>query len=298
MEILEIKKATDDNTVKFIYLTEDGLIAEASYINKNDGKDIICIPCQTACQMKCKFCHVTDVADKLITRNLRAEEMADCVNILFKKLDLQANHRCLLVSFMGCGEPLCNSINIGDCMTALVAMHSDRLVRFGIATSLPKGHWHNFFNLAAKIKERKLLVKMHLSLHYTNDALRAHWMPNALEILPAISALEFYQKLTGNSVEIHYALIEGLNDTEQDAILLTEMLQGRGIPVKFLFYNEKPSVDYHASSKKAVATFAKHFDPKGVKHEYYIPPGISIAASCGMLLMDYYVKYSKNKINF
>ncbi len=41
-----------------------------------------------------------------------------------------------------------------------------------------------------------------------------------------------------NSDEMHYTLIDDVNDTEQDAILLSELLKNRDIPVKFLFYNE------------------------------------------------------------
>ena len=62
------------------------------------------------------------------------------------------------------------------------------------------------------------------------------------------------------------------------------------INVKFLFFNEKESLDYHASNKDKLKVFKKYFDSYNIPHEYYIPPGLSIGASCGQFLMDYYVE--------
>ena len=84
-------------------------------------------------------------------------------------------------------------------------------------------------------------------------------MPNSLSILPSLVALEYYKKLTNNSVEIHYTLIDGINDTEQDAILLSEFLKNRDIPVKFLFYNEKPTIEFHAKFKRKIKFIQKIF---------------------------------------
>jgi 23S rRNA (adenine2503-C2)-methyltransferase len=169
-------------------------------------------------------------------------------------------------------------------------------IRFAIATSIPSFVQVNFFKLADEIYRNKLPVKIHLSLHYTIDLLRKEWMPNSLNIITSLIALEYYKKLTNNSVEIHYALIEGINDTEQDAILLTEFLKNRDIPVKFLFYNEKPTIEFHASSKDKLKVFKKYFDKYSIAYEYYIPPGLDVGASCGQFLMEYYIKYNSIKM--
>ena len=97
------------------------------------------------------------------------------------------------------------------------------------------------------------------------------------------------------SLKIHYTLIEGVNDTEQDAILLSEFLKDRDIPVKFLFYNEKPTIEFHASSKEKLSVFKRYFYKYGIYHEYYVPPGLDVGASCGQFLMDYYLKYNLKK---
>ena len=150
----------------------------------------------------------------------------------------------------------------------------------------------DIFKLTDEIYRNNLLVKIHLSLHYTIDLMRKEWMPESLNIIPSLVALEYYKKLTNNSAEIHYTLIDGINDTEQDAILLNEFLKTRDIPVKFLFYNEKPTLDFHASSKDKLKIFKKYFDKNGIQSEYYIPPGLDVGASCGQFLIDYYLKYN------
>jgi len=269
-----------------------------AYIDKNDGKDIICIPSQTSCKMKCKFCHITDVTDQLVNKNLSSQDLSWGINYIFNDLKIYNNNKVLLISFMGCGEPLLNNKNVIDTMIGLTDIYSNKVpfIRFAIATSIPEFAWINFFNLTKEIKDNKLPVKIHLSLHYTIDMLRKEWMSNSLDIIPSLTALEYYKKYTGNSVEIHYALIEGVNDTEQDAILLSEYLKNKDLPVKFLFYNERSSINYHASAKDKLNIFKRYFDKYGIQHEYYIPPGLDVGASCGQFLIDYYLKYNLIKM--
>ncbi len=101
----------EDATVKFIFRAPE--IIEFSYINKSDGKDIICAPTQTSCNLGCKFCFLSDY--KLKVRNLQPEEITTPIDYVVEKLgllSLEKRNKVLLVSFMGCGEPLLNLINV------------------------------------------------------------------------------------------------------------------------------------------------------------------------------------------
>lgn len=297
MKFIEKIYSKTDNAIKYIFKTEDKLIVEITYINKDDGKDILCIPCQTMCNLGCKFCHTTDYIGRVKCRNLTSFELIQSImNILDDdEIHIQKNERTLLISMMGCGEPLYNVEHLVDMMAHVKRVCETSLhipfVRFAIATSMPKNKWENFFKLTQLIQEAKLPVKIHLSLHYTFDLIRKEWMPASLDIIPSISAVDFYRKLTGNAVEIHYTLIEGVNDTEQDAILLSSFFKGKDINIKFLFFNEKESLNYHASNKDKIKIFRKHLDMNNIPHEYYIPPAIDIGGSCGQFLMETYLKY-------
>jgi len=245
------------------------------------------------CNLACKFCHTTDFIGKIKNRDLMYHEIFESVMYIINNLKLKDNDRVLLISFMGAGEPILNVDNVLDVMILLKKLEQNGFsyVRFAIATSLPKSKWINFYKLTEGIKKNNLPVKIHLSLHYTMDIQRTEWMPASLDIMSSLCCVDFYKKLTKNPVEIHYTLIEGVNDTEQDAILLSTFLKDKDINVKFLFYNEKPSIDFHASSKEKLKIFKRYFDKYNILHEYYIPPGLDIGASCGQFIMDQYIKY-------
>ena len=269
-----------DKTVKYIFRLSDGLITEVSYIDNGSPKDIICVGSQTSCAMGCQFCHTSDLKG-VVLRNLTSKEISDCVRQVYDERCLGS--RMLLVSYMGCGEPLLNWMNVVESMIDIRQFQTNS--RFAIATLIPRSKVFEFFKLAEKIQFYGLNVKMHLSLHFTKDDLRREWMPAALEIEPAVAALNFYHKLTNNSVEAHYALIDGVNDTSNDAMRLNRLLVD--IPVKILRYNERKSF---GRSSDLVREF---MDQLIIACEYYDPKGKDVGASCGQFLTDYYEKYNK-----
>ena len=83
LEFLEKIKSKLDRTVKYIFLSR-GQVIEFSYIDKNDGKDIICAPTQTACRLGCKFCFLSDY--DLEVRNLTPEEISIPDSLYFERL--------------------------------------------------------------------------------------------------------------------------------------------------------------------------------------------------------------------
>lgn len=291
LEFLETIRSQTENVTKFLFRCGlDKSIIEFSYINKGDGKDIICVPSETMCTLGCKFCHTTDYIGKLKCRTLYAQEIVDGVNYVYNYLKLIDAPKTLLISFMGCGEPMRNYLEIVKSML-IIRTTKKVFTRFAVATCLPKTDWSNFFDFAYLVHKEHLQVKLHISLHYTMDQIRRHWMPAALDVIPTLSAANFYKEVTSNAVEIHYALIDGINDTEQDAILLTSLIKNKGFNVKFLFYNEKDSLKIKASPKEKISIFKKYFDRYGIESEYYVPPGLDVGASCGQFLFDYYEKF-------
>jgi len=115
MKIFEKIYSKLDATVKYIFQADDGLVYEMSYIHKpGDYKDIICVPSQTSCAMGCKFCHVTEVANKIVYRNLYVFELLYGIDYIYHNMELGVKHadKTLLISFMGIGEPLYNVDNV------------------------------------------------------------------------------------------------------------------------------------------------------------------------------------------
>ena len=292
MNIIAKIKSESSNVVKYVFKMYDGLITEFSYIDKGDGKDIICVSTQTLCSQGCKFCHVTDHVGKLKLRNISGIEMFLGINMIVGQEGLEND--CLLISYMGCGEPLCNVDGVLESMKWVKYAMQDHydVVRFAISTMIPERKWNEFFRLCFTIKELEYEAKIHLSLHYTDHDDRKLWMPNALDIEPAIESLAWAVDHSGVKGEVHYALIEGVNDRTCDVSKLGTLLSGVDVNIKFLYYNEKDSIEARASTKAVYDRFNSSLTDHGISCEYYIPPGLDVGASCGQFLLDYYEKYN------
>jgi adenine C2-methylase RlmN of 23S rRNA A2503 and tRNA A37 len=193
LEFLEIIKSKTENVSKYLFRCNDRAIIEFSYINKDDGKDIICTPCETMCNLACKFCHTTDYIGRLKHRKLTAAEIYDGVKYVYAREELEKAPKTLLVSFMGCGEPIKAHSEVLGAM-CLLKGSVKVYTRFAIATCLPSYCWADFFTFTNLIKKNELQVKLHISLHYTMDQIRREWMPAALDIIPTLSAADFYKK--------------------------------------------------------------------------------------------------------
>lgn len=292
MRIITKIKSESSNVVKYVFGMADGLITEFSYIDKNDGKDIICVSTQTLCSQGCKFCHVTDHVGKLKLRNITGIEMFLGINMIVGQEGLEKD--CLLISFMGCGEPLCNVDGVLEAMkwTEYTMQDHYETVRFAISTMIPENKWNEFFRLCFTIKDLEYQAKIHLSLHYSDYDDRKEWMPNSLDLEPSVDSLAWAVEHCGVKGEVHYALIEGVNDRGWDASRLATLLTGTDINAKFLYYNEKDTLEAKASSLNAYERFRSTLTDHGIQCEYYIPPGLDVGASCGQFLLEYYEKYN------
>ena len=291
MEFIKRVSSKTDKVEKYVFKTINGFIVEFSYIDNGTNKNIVCVPSYTMCNIGCKFCHTTDYIGRIREQRLVESEIFDGVTYIVDDLKL-SSERTLLISYMGMGEPMHNVHCVIASMVLIRDKFKDRSVRFGVATCLPKYDFAGFFLFTKLVELNKLNVKMHLSLHYTTNELRKEWMPSSLEIEPSLIAMDFYKAVTKNPVEIHYALIEGVNDTDDDMIALGELLEKRDFVVKFLHYNEKNSIEAHASNKEKYDEFDYFLWMRAaIKTEYYISPGIDVAASCGMFFMDNYLEH-------
>ena len=287
IKLASIVKSKKDKTIKFVFLSNNQII-EFSYINKDDGKDIICAPTQTACNLGCKFCFLSDI--KLPVRNLETYEIVAPIIFMIRALGLtgkQDSNKTLLISYMGCGEPLLNLENVITASCEIRNKVSDKYqtVRFAVASLIPQISLMEKF--IEGVTKNNLKMKFHLSLHSPDIIVRKALMPATELIEESIKLVEKFMHITGNSAEIHYALIKNINDRENDLNELINLLRNRNIPVKFLAYNKKPNQDMEESEK--VNHFRAMLGLAKIETEFYLPPGQDIGSSCGLFLMDYYL---------
>jgi adenine C2-methylase RlmN of 23S rRNA A2503 and tRNA A37 len=188
---------------------------------------------------------------------------------------------------MGIGEPITNVGNVIDSMR-FIRDNITTPTRFAVATCIPEKHINDFFNFILLVKEHNLEVKLHFSLHYTNDDSRRVWMPTALNIPASIALLNNYNIITGMPLEIHYTPIEGVNDSIADAFELGTILGYIDCTVKFLRFNEKQNLDAKPSLR--LDNFIEAFKVSDIEYEIYTPPGRDTGSSCGAFLMDEYIE--------
>jgi adenine C2-methylase RlmN of 23S rRNA A2503 and tRNA A37 len=271
-------ESNEDATIKYIF-DLDGQMVEFSYIDNGTDKDIICVPCQTMCNMKCTFCHLTDHIGKIPTKDMDYKDIVEGIEYII--CDLRLGYRTILISYMGCGEPLANINNVIDSMVML----QEPNIRFGLATMLPKKHYASFFTLIERVKSMKLPVKLHLSMHFVDDEQRKDWMPSALDLESSMSMLKLYRSLTGNPIEVHYTIMKDVNDSDYHIDSLNEWIDGH-TTIKFMMFSEKESLDAVKADEKKLETAMTWLKSEGKIVEYYKPPGSDIYSACGQFLLN------------
>jgi len=279
MKLTDCKKSEQDATKKYIF-DLNGQEVEFSYINKNDGKDIIVCPCQTSCKMGCTFCFLTGM--NLPVVNLTSEDIFQGIETVVKEAGLPTTNT-LLLSFMGSGEPLLNYRNIlKACRESLRELDPTyTTIRFAVATMIPSASLMRNFTQVAK----HLPIKLHLSLHSPFDGIRSKMMPQAVDVLPSLELLRDYKEVTKNPIEIHYTLIDGFNDREEDQEEIISLFKKAGIleaTIKFLDFKARPDSEIQGSSR--VDDFMDALEDAGVPTEFYAPPGPDIGSSCGQFV--------------
>lgn len=271
---------SDDDVIKYIVSSSNHPELgknEVSIIEKNN-KWVICMPTQTNCDLGCKFCHLTGTTrpTKKLTYEFMYDVIIHCINEIFTwSCDMDKE---LLISFMGAGEPLCN---VEDVITTCNMVSSAHFgdVRFAIATTVP--NLSNLIRFGMLVNAHKLRMKIHLSLHGIDT--RKELMHDHVTAEECIDQLNKYKYVTGNPIEYHYSLIDGVNDSWEEIAKLCNMVDV-GDTIKFLTLNP---INDLALSKRELEV--KRFFNK-TKHtvEYYTPPGRDIGSSCGQFNISLY----------
>jgi 23S rRNA (adenine2503-C2)-methyltransferase len=214
----------------------------------------LCISTQVGCRQGCRFCASTLGG---LVRNLTPAEMLD--EIYTATAD--SGHRIDSVVLMGIGEPLDNYDNV---MAFLELLSDPRGLNLSLRhVSLSTcGLVDRIYDLA----EKKLGLTLSISLHGSNDAVRSASMPinNKWNIDTLLKACRDYFDTTGRRVSFEYALIEGKNDSPEQAKELAARLKGMLCHVNLIPVNPVVERGNRRSSRQAVERFQKTLQACGV----------------------------------
>ena len=263
-----------DFVVKYLFRMSDGEYAEGVVLGYKHGLSM-CISTQVGCRMGCKFCASTV---KGLKRNLTPGEMSG--QIIAARQDL--GERISNIVLMGSGEPFDNWENVLDFLKN--ATDADGL---GIGARHITLSTCGLVNGIEKLAGCGMEVNLSISLHAAADETRKKIMPVAksVSIDEILRAAADYTSRTGRRVTYEYSLINGVNDTESDALELVKILKGTLSHVNLIPVNEIAERDFKKSLR--VKEFQKILTGGGVNATVRRTLGSDINASCGQLRNEY-----------
>lgn len=263
-----------DNTVKYLYRLPDGNFVETVLMDYSYGKSI-CVSTQVGCKMGCNFC-ASAIAG--FVRHLAPSEIL----MQIYETERDAGTRVSGVVLMGIGEPLDNFDNVVKFLSLLSDKNGNNLSLRHVALST--------CGLVPRIRQladMKLQLTLSVSLHSPYDDKRSEIMPvnRTYNIDELIEACRYYIEKTGRRVTFEYAVIDGVNSSENDARKLAALLKGLNCHVNLIPVNPVRERNYR-TARSGVAEFAKRMGQKGINATVRRTLGSDIEAACGQLRRD------------
>lgn len=276
LSLVRTRSADGGDTLKFLFRTADDHFVETVLMFYPD-RTTVCVSCQIGCAVGCSFC-ATGLSG--LIRNLRAGEMVSQV-VYAARVARQRGRRLSNIVVMGMGEPFQNY----DAVMRFVAIVNDR-------AGLGIGARHITLSTAGvvpfidRLADEPYQVKLAVSLHAPNDALRSQLVPlnRRWPIEELLAACRRYVAKTGRRVTFEYVLIEGINDDERTAAELARKLRGLLCHVNLIPYNPTPAAPlFRRPDPERIERFAAVLDHYGIPATVRYSRGVDIAAACGQL---------------
>ena len=273
IEWIEIEKVLEGPLVKkFLFKLLDGEKIEAVLMEHDYGLSV-CVSSQVGCNMACAFCESGRLKKR---RNLEAYEIVEQIILIEEYIQ----KRISSIVIMGIGEPFDNYDNI----ISFIRIVND-------AKGLAIGARHitvSTCGLVPKIKEfigLDLQVNLAISLHAPNDELRNQLMPvnKVYNIDILMDTLKEYIAKTNRRVTIEYVMLNMVNDKEENALELANLLKGMNVYVNLIPYNETTHIEFKKSDKERINNFFNILKSKGINVTLRKEFGGNIKAACGQL---------------
>jgi 23S rRNA (adenine2503-C2)-methyltransferase len=286
IEIPEVvtRQISEDGTRKYLVRIAGGHEVEVVYIPETD-RGTLCISSQVGCTLTCSFCHT---GTQKLVRNLTAAEIVGQVMMARDDLDEwpvpgAPKEEVRLISnivLMGMGEPLYNFENVRDAMNIVMDGEGIALGRRRITLST-SGVVPEIARTATEIG-----CQLAISFHATTDEVRDVLVPinKRWNIATLLEALKAYPGLSNSErITFEYVMLDGVNDTKEDAHRLVKLLEGIPAKVNLIPFNEWPGAPYKRSSGNRIHTFADIIYKAGYASPIRTPRGEDIMAACGQL---------------
>jgi len=269
------KQVSEDGTIKFLLKLKDGNLIETVLMRYVYG-NAVCVSSQVGCNMGCSFC-ASGLLKKV--RDLTPDEIvAEVMTVQFElnKTSERVSH----IVIMGIGEPFDNYDNV---MKFIYTVNEAKGLAIGarhisVSTS----------GLVPKIRQlanEKIQINLAISLHASNNETRNKIMKvnHAYPMEELKEALVEYCKDTNRRLTFEYILLDGINDSTENALELIKFLEGTCSYVNLIPYNSVSESGYQRSSEKNITNFYNILKNYKINATIRREFGKDIEAACGQL---------------
>ncbi len=263
-----------DGTKKFLFQLEDGHRIESVLIPEK-RRLTLCVSTQAGCAMGCRFCLTGQMGFK---RNLSTAEIINQILSVRKTLPPQTSITNIVL--MGMGEPLNNYENT---LRAVILMthpeafkFSSRRVTLSTVGLLPQ---------LEQLMKETVRFRLAISLNASNEETRSRLMPSNRHH-PMKKVLELCRTFPlppRVRITFEYVMIEGENDSPEDAKNLLKLLKGIPSKVNLIPLNEAPNIPFRKPPEEKILTFQEILMKGGVTAIVRASKGADISAACGQL---------------
>ncbi len=271
-----LTKQKDIDVCKYLFELKDSNKIEA-VLMKHDYGNSLCVSTQVGCNMGCAFCESGRLKK---VRNLNAYEMVSQILQVEEDLNIRISH----IVLMGIGEPFDNY---------------DNVIKFIDIVNEPKGidigarHITvSTSGLVPKINEfsnNSKQVNLAISLHAPNNKIRNEIMSvnKAYPIEQLIQSVKNYIEKTNRRVTFEYIMLDKINDTEECAKELSNLLRGINCYVNLIPYNETSHIKFKSSKKEQIMKFYDILKKNNINVTIRKEFGRKVSAACGQLRSNY-----------
>ncbi len=268
-----------DGVIKWLFKMEDGHEVESVFIPEAT-RGTLCISSQVGCTLTCRFCHT---GTQGLSRNLSTEEIVLQVWMARSRIDdWQGRDKPRKISnivFMGMGEPLYNKDNVFTSCHIFMDEHGmgygSRKITISTSGVVPE---------IPAIGE-ELGVNLAISIHASNNETRTKIMPinNKYDLGQLIESVKAFRLKETRKITWEYIMLDGINDSEEDAKALVKLLDGIPSMVNLIPFNPWPGSPYKPSTTENITKFYKKLQRLGMIAVIRKTRGEDILAACGQL---------------
>jgi 23S rRNA (adenine2503-C2)-methyltransferase len=292
---IEKRFTSSDGTVRYLMAFGDGESVETVWMPEGDSGEAgdgteagdeeekgrgwqratICVSSQVGCAVGCQFCLTALLGVK---RNLTAGEIVGQILAVLNDQKAFPGRERLNLVFMGMGEPLLNFDNFMKAVRLLIEGVGIAESRMTVSTAgiVPRIH---------DLGKEAVRPKLAISLNASNDELRSRLMPlnRKWNLEALLKAAREFPLRSRERLTFEYVLLEGVNDSAENAREVLELIRGIRAKVNLIALNPGPGIEFDTPAQERVLEFQQRLIRGGVPTFIRRPRGRDIYAACGQL---------------